>query len=102
MDIAVRLIICVSLILRLKSKLYFSPNNKIIEWLESWIYVFVFYYFKYMYSRKNNGSRSMDMYKYGNKSNFDFDQGLKVLMKLNESDDFYYNMPLQGAQVHYI
>lgn len=55
-----------------------------------------------MYCRKNNGSRSMDMYKYGNKSNFDFDQGLKVLMKLNESDDFYYNMPLQGAQVHYI
>lgn len=41
----------------------------------------------------------MNMYKYGNKSNFDFDQGLKVLMKLNESDDFFYNMPLQGAQV---
>ncbi|CAH0715589.1 unnamed protein product, partial [Brenthis ino] len=47
---------------------------------------------------KDSGTRSIDMYKYGNKSNFDFDQGLKVLMKLNESDDFYYNMPLQGAQ----
>ncbi|XP_069359551.1 uncharacterized protein [Maniola hyperantus] len=50
---------------------------------------------------KDNGSRSMDMYKYGNKSNFDFDQGLKVLMKLNESDDFYYNMPIQGAQLQF-
>lgn len=47
-------------------------------------------------------TRSLNMYNYGNKSNFDFDDGLKVLMKLNESDDFYYNMPLRGAQVIFI
>lgn len=41
------------------------------------------------------------MYRYGNKSFFDFDQGLKVLLRLNESDDFFYNIPLQGAQVAY-
>lgn len=40
------------------------------------------------------------MYKYGNKSNYDYDQGLKVLLLLNESDDFFYNMPLEGAQVN--
>lgn len=40
-----------------------------------------------------------DIYKFGNKSTFDFDQGLKVLLKINESDDFYYNIPLRGAQV---
>lgn len=39
------------------------------------------------------------MYKYGNKSFFDFDQGLKLLLRLNDSDDFFYNIPLQGAQV---
>ncbi|CAG9561971.1 unnamed protein product [Danaus chrysippus] len=46
-------------------------------------------------------TRSLNMYNYGNKSNFDFDDGLKVLMKLNESDDFYYNMPLRGAQLQF-
>ncbi|XP_014367108.2 sodium channel protein Nach [Papilio machaon] len=46
-------------------------------------------------------SRSIDMYKYGNKSSFDFDQGLKILMRLNGSDDFYYNRPLQGAQLQF-
>ncbi|XP_072949205.1 uncharacterized protein [Epargyreus clarus] len=51
--------------------------------------------------KDNAGSRGTDMYKYGNKSTFDFDQGLKVLMRLNESDDFYYNMPLQGAQLQF-
>ncbi|KAL0838871.1 hypothetical protein ABMA28_016896 [Loxostege sticticalis] len=45
-----------------------------------------------------NSTRSINMYQYGNKSSFDFDQGLKVLVRLNESDDFYYNIPLQGAQ----
>lgn len=41
----------------------------------------------------------LDMYSYGNKSAFEFDQGLKVMLRLNESDDFFYNIPLQGAQV---
>ncbi|KAG6443739.1 hypothetical protein O3G_MSEX002980 [Manduca sexta] len=48
---------------------------------------------------KDSRTRNIDMYKYGNKSSFDFDQGLKVLLRLNESDDFYYNIPLQGAQL---
>lgn len=52
------------------------------------------YYFSDIESKS-----SIDMYNYGNKSSFDFDQGLKVLLRLNESDDFYYNVPLQGAQV---
>lgn len=39
------------------------------------------------------------MYNYGNKSFFDFDQGLKVLLRINESDDFFYSVPLQGVQV---
>lgn len=59
-----------------------------------WIYLNTISFFS-----KNSGTRSIDMYKYGNKSNFDDEQGLKILMKLNTSDDFYYNMPLQGAQV---
>ncbi|CAH0585757.1 unnamed protein product [Chrysodeixis includens] len=46
-------------------------------------------------------TRSIDMYRYGNKSSFDFDQGLKVLLRLNESDDFFYNVPLQGAQLQF-
>ncbi|XP_013164553.1 PREDICTED: sodium channel protein Nach-like [Papilio xuthus] len=46
-------------------------------------------------------SRSIDMYKYGNKSSFDFDQGLKILMRLNGSDDFYYSRPLQGGQLQF-
>ncbi|KAJ8731421.1 hypothetical protein PYW07_004585 [Mythimna separata] len=46
-------------------------------------------------------TRSIDMYNYGNKSFFDFDQGLKVLLRLNESDDFFYNIPLQGAQLQF-
>ncbi|CAH2096240.1 unnamed protein product [Euphydryas editha] len=50
---------------------------------------------------KDSGTRSIDMYKYGNKSNFDYEQGLKILMKLNTSDDFYYNLPLQGAQLQF-
>ncbi|XP_050351289.1 sodium channel protein Nach-like [Nymphalis io] len=50
---------------------------------------------------KDSGARSIDMYKYGNKSNFDFGQGLKALIKLNTTDDFYYNMPLQGAQLQF-
>ncbi|XP_013186815.1 sodium channel protein Nach-like [Amyelois transitella] len=50
----------------------------------------------------NNGvTRSLDMYKYGNKSSFDFDQGLKVLLRLNTDDDFYYNVPLQGAKLQF-
>lgn len=39
------------------------------------------------------------MYNYGNKSTFDYDQGLKVLLRLDETDDFYYNQPVQGAHV---
>ncbi|XP_041979423.1 uncharacterized protein LOC121733272 [Aricia agestis] len=54
-----------------------------------------------MFEDKQDNARTLDMYKYGNKSNFDFDQGLKVLMRLNESDDFYYNMPMQGAQLQF-
>lgn len=39
------------------------------------------------------------MYNFGNKSSFDYDEGLKILLRFDESDDFYYNLPLQGAQV---
>ncbi|XP_052753360.1 sodium channel protein Nach-like [Galleria mellonella] len=49
----------------------------------------------------NGTARSIDMYKYGNKSSFDFDQGLKILMRINENDDFFRNMPLQGAQLQF-
>ncbi|XP_049873871.1 sodium channel protein Nach-like [Pectinophora gossypiella] len=50
---------------------------------------------------ENTDSRSIDMYNYGNQSTFDFDQGLKVLIKLDETDDFFYNIPLQGAQLQF-
>ncbi|CAK1551056.1 unnamed protein product [Leptosia nina] len=50
---------------------------------------------------ENNEARSTDMYMYGNKSSFDFDQGLMVLLKLEEHDDFFYNMPLRGAQLQF-
>ncbi|KAM3965321.1 sodium channel protein Nach [Aphomia sociella] len=49
----------------------------------------------------DGAARSNDMYNYGNRSAFDFDQGLKVLMHLIESDDFFYNIPLQGAQLQF-
>lgn len=52
-----------------------------------------------IFSITTSTTRNIDMYRYGNKSSFDFDQGLKVLLRLNESDDFFYNVPLQGAQV---
>lgn len=39
------------------------------------------------------------MYNYGNKSAFDYDQGLKMLLRFDTSDDFYYNIPLHGALV---
>ncbi|KAJ2949043.1 hypothetical protein O0L34_g5984 [Tuta absoluta] len=45
--------------------------------------------------------RNIDMYKFGNQSTFDFDQGLKVLLNLDGSDDFFYNVPLQGAQLQF-
>ncbi|XP_045516846.1 sodium channel protein Nach-like [Pieris brassicae] len=47
---------------------------------------------------ESTDARSTDMYMYGNKSSFDFDQGLKVLLYLEEDDDFFYNTPLSGAQ----
>ncbi|XP_028042912.1 sodium channel protein Nach-like [Bombyx mandarina] len=53
------------------------------------------------FTDKDSSSRSIDMYKYGNKSTFDFDTGLKILLRLNESDDFYYNVPMQGAQLQF-
>ncbi|XP_059048526.1 sodium channel protein Nach-like [Achroia grisella] len=49
----------------------------------------------------NGTARSIDMYNYGNKSAFDYEEGLKVLMYLNDSDDFFRNMPVQGAQVQF-
>ncbi|XP_049694451.2 sodium channel protein Nach isoform X1 [Helicoverpa armigera] len=54
-----------------------------------------------IFENVTNSSRNTDMYRYGNKSFFDFDQGLKVLLRLNESDDFFYNIPLQGAQLQF-
>ncbi|CAG4956003.1 unnamed protein product [Colias eurytheme] len=50
---------------------------------------------------ESHEARSTDMYMYGNKSSFDFDQGLRILLRLNESDDFYYNVPLKGAQLQF-
>ncbi|CAG4982990.1 unnamed protein product [Parnassius apollo] len=52
-----------------------------------------------MFMDSTESTRSTDMLEYGNKSSFDFDQGLKILLLLNEDDDFYYNIPLQGAQL---
>ncbi|XP_050682113.1 sodium channel protein Nach-like isoform X2 [Leptidea sinapis] len=49
----------------------------------------------------DGGARSTDMYKYGNKSSYDFDQGLRVLIRLDDTDDFFYNMPLEGAQLQF-
>ncbi|XP_053609511.1 sodium channel protein Nach-like isoform X1 [Plodia interpunctella] len=49
----------------------------------------------------SGGSRSINMYNYGNKSSFDFDQGLKVLLRINTDDDFYYNVPLEGAKLQF-
>ncbi|XP_075978137.1 sodium channel protein Nach-like [Anticarsia gemmatalis] len=53
------------------------------------------------FQNKTGSTRSIDMYRYGNKSFFDFDQGLKILLRMNESDDFFYNIPLQGAQLQF-
>ncbi|CAH4028574.1 unnamed protein product [Pieris brassicae] len=50
---------------------------------------------------ESTDARSTDMYMYGNKSSFDFDQGLKVLLYLEEDDDFFYNTPLSGAQLQF-
>lgn len=52
-----------------------------------------------IYFIRISDTRGMDMYKYGNKSSFDFDQGLKVLLKTDNEDDFFYNMPSLGAIV---
>ncbi|KAL4713997.1 hypothetical protein ACJJTC_005628 [Scirpophaga incertulas] len=54
-----------------------------------------------LFIEKENSADAVDMYRYGNKSFFDSDQGLQVLLKLNESDDFFYNIPLQGAQLQF-
>ncbi|XP_022838067.1 sodium channel protein Nach-like [Spodoptera litura] len=54
-----------------------------------------------IFQDKTSNTRTINMYRYGNKSSFDFDQGLKVLLRLNESDDFFYNIPLQGAQLQF-
>ncbi|GBP65398.1 Sodium channel protein Nach [Eumeta japonica] len=37
----------------------------------------------------------------GNKSSFDFDQGLKVLLRFDDNDDFYYSLQVQGAQLQF-
>ncbi|XP_063364288.1 sodium channel protein Nach-like [Cydia amplana] len=54
-----------------------------------------------IFEDRNSGQRSMDMYKYGNKSSFDFDMGLKVLLKIDDSDDFYYNIPSLGSTLQF-
>ncbi|CAG9102265.1 unnamed protein product [Plutella xylostella] len=50
---------------------------------------------------RDNNDRNIDSYNFGNKSTFDFDQGLKVLLRYDRSDDFYYNIPLLGAQMQF-
>ncbi|CAH0398374.1 unnamed protein product [Chilo suppressalis] len=54
-----------------------------------------------LFTEKENSQRSINMYQYGNKSTYDYDQGLKVLIRLDKSDDFYYKIPSEGAQLQF-